>query len=585
MWRLCWYIIVFTLSSITIFARPAQFLTTDDGTYRLIVPDSYDESNPAPLLIALHPTSSSPNAMAVFTGFDEYAEDMGMIVAYPQADGVIWNEGDPENGVERDDVAFINAVVAEIQSQYAIDETQITLTGFGSGGLMAYRIACESPEAFSAIAIVSALMWGYHAENCPESSSPVNMLILRGSEDFIYQADSYDYINLFDGKRRPILGVDDTLGFWSSRFTCETTPETSDVTQIYSDCDNDVRVAYYELTGARSNWLRDDSRYLLNQFGVDVSQIVLDFAIGDDRWNAIEPISSDTVARTYGLYVPSTYNASEPTPVVVVLHGRFGTGVGTAAYIGIQELAEQETFIGVYPDGLLNVGSELPRDTGWNYTLGVPFFPDINQTDDTQFITDLLDDLAQDLNIDRNRIYVTGISNGGLMVQRLACDVPDVFAGYASVAGAGFGGMDLICNHEIPVNMLIMHGTLDNNIKWTGNSQTLRNGSQLFLTLPIPDTMNYWAMKMGCLGEPIRDDVDIPDPEDPQDTGLIILWGTDCAQDAELVLYAIMNGGHNWPGIDGGIPAQVAGFINTDVDATQIIWDFFKSHSLEEFED
>lgn len=569
-------------SSISTFAEKARYHNIDDTTYRLVVPESYFEGIPIPLMIALHPTSSSPHAMAVMTGFDDYAETMGMIVAYPQADGVIWNEGDPRFEPDRDDVTLINHIVEDIQSQYNINPEQIMLSGFGSGGLMAYRIACESPETFDTIAIVGAMMWGYHADNCPETSAPVNIIIFRGGEDIIYLEDTYDFRGLFDTEGQLILGINDTLEHWSTRFNCTASPFSAGHIRINNDCDDDVQVVYFEMVGARQNWLRDRDDWTLNQFGVDISDIILRFASGDNTWHVDEPMIMDSLARTYSFYVPTTYDETQETPIVIVLHGRFGSGAGTAAHIQINPLAEEQGFIGVYPDGLDNKSSGAPRDIGWNYILGIPYFPKTEPQDDVQFIADVIDDLAQDLNIDRNRIYVTGLSNGGFMVQRLACEAPEQYAGYASVAGAGYGGMDTICDSNTPVNMLIMHGTLDNNIQWDGNAQTLADGRQFYVTVPIPESLEFWAQKMECFGDATREDVDIPESDD--ETGLVILTAGGCQDNAELVLYAIINGGHNWPGIDGGIPSQIAGLINVDLNATQVIWDFFASHSLEDFD-
>lgn len=580
--RHLWILVIVIFASNIIYAQQSTYESLDDATYRLTVPESYETDTPVPLMVALHSTSSSPHAMAIRTGFDDYAEDKGMIVAYPQADGVIWNEGDPRYGTGRDDVELINQIVADIQSKYTIDDTQIMLSGFGSGGLMAYRIACESPETFNTIAMVGAMMWGYHADNCPETSAATNIIIFRGSEDIVYLEDSYDFQGLFDTSGMPILGVDDTLNHWATRFNCATDFTTTDYARIYDGCDEDVQIAYVELTGARQNWLRLRDDWTLNQFGLDVSDIILRFASDDDSWQAQELIEVADLARTYSFYVPTTYDETSETPVVILLHGRFGTGAGTASHVSMNNLAEEEGFIGIYPDGLNNERSGAPRDNGWNYLNGVPYFPGADIYDDVQFISDILDDLSHDLTIDRNRIYVTGLSNGGFMVQRLACEVPELFAGYASVAGAGYGGMDTVCDGDAPVNMLIMHGTYDNNILWNGNVQQLPNGQEFYATWSIPQTMEFWAQKLECAGQSSREDVDVPESE--SDTGLSIFHATGCKGDGELVLYAIIYGGHNWPGIDGGIPSQVAGQVNVDVDATQVIWDFFASHSLDEFD-
>jgi len=570
--------VVLLIATVTTSAQSSDYIELENGTYRLTVPSTYDENTPAPLMIALHSTASSPHAMAIMTGFDSYAEDMGIIVAYPKSLDNLWNEGDPRFAIDRDDVAFINSVVESISSDYNIDDEQVMLSGFGGGGLMAFRIACDSPETFDSIMVAGAMMWGYQVDNCPDSSDPVNIMVFRGSEDIVYLAETYDLRGLFDSTGQPILGIDDTLGHWSTRFNCDTEAMTTAQIQVYQGCNDDVQVAYVELEGARQNWLRSRDDWTLNQFDVDVSAMMLKFAMGDDSWQDDLPLFTAGQARTYSAYIPQSYDDTTETPVFVLLHGRFGNGAGTANYTQINALAEEEGFIGVYPDGLDNARSGAPRDTGWNYLRDVPYFPGVSTHDDTLFIQNIIDDLSQDLNIDRNRIYVAGLSNGGFMVQRLACDAPDYFAGYASVAGAGFGGMDTVCNGDEPVNMLIMHGTLDNNIQWNGNRQTLPNGETFYATLSIPTVVEYWGQRMNCTGSERED---VKSPEADNETGLSIFTATECNDDATLVVYAILNGGHNWPGIDGGIPSQVAGNINLDVNATQVIWDFFISHSLD----
>ncbi len=571
---------MFVLAS-TSLAQTSTYHALDGGEYRLTIPESYTEDTPTPLMIALHSTSSSPHAMAVMTGFDEYAEEMGMIVAYPKSDGDIWNEGDPRFGTDRDDVAFINSIVEELSADYNIDSEHVMLSGFGSGGLMAFRIACESPETFDTIAVAGAMLWGYHLNNCPRESAPVNMIIFRGSEDIVYLEETYNIRGLFEQTGQPLLGVDDTLEHWTKRFNCSTEPQSTVNTRIYQDCDDGVQVAYVELTGARQNWLRDRDDWTLNQFGVDVSELILDFAFNKEIALSDESLVEDVQARTYSVYIPTSYDETTETPIVFVLHGRFGSGAGTASHIGINPLAEAEGFIGVYPDGLLNPNSNTPRDTGWNYIRDLPYYPGASTHDDTQFFADIVDDLAQDLNIDRDRIYVTGLSNGGFMVQRLACEAPDQYAGFASVAGAGFGGMELVCGDDTPVNMLVMHGTLDNNIQWNGNPQRLPNGELFYTSMPITQLMDFWAAKLACTSSERED---IATPETADGLGLVTFSATGCESSAELILYAVLNGGHNWPGIDGGIPNEVAGLVNLDVDATQIIWDFFASHSLADFD-
>ena len=252
------------------------------------------------------------------------------------------------------------------------------------------------------------------------------------------------------------------------------------------------------------------------------------------------------------------------------LHGRFGTGAGHANLTGTNQLAEEQGFIAVYPDGLSRDGT---IDTGWNYFKGAGIFRD-DGPDDTQFIKSLIDDLSIDLNIDFNRIYVNGLSNGGFMVHRLACEAPDFFAGYADIAGAGFQGIETVCDFAAhkPVRMLIIHGTDDNNVLWDGRLENIQS-QQFYSVIPTPQMFGFWAQYNQC--DPDADSNTLPQQGRSPGTEVRILHVTGCQPESAVVLYAIVGGGHNWPGVAGRIPDQVAGRVNLDIHATNVMWEFF----------
>ena len=322
------------------------------------------------------------------------------------------------------------------------------------------------------------------------------------------------------------------------------------------------------------NWARIGD-YHLNQFGVDTSQMLADFFSGKPDWATPQSETVGETARSYVVYVPSSYDDETPMPVVVVLHGRYGTGAGTASFIEINRLAEEHGIIGVYPDGLQHPDGQA-GDTGWNYTKDVPYYRR-PEPDDSLFLTNLIDDLAVDLNIDRERVYVTGISNGGFMVQRLACDAADVFAGFASVAATGFLGMENVCGEKQPVDMLFIHGTHDNNILWNGRT-TMVQGREIYTIYPIADTIDFWADYIGCGTQ--ADTEDLPQLGNSPETQVRVLT-VDCPEGTSLVMYGIIGGGHNWPGIVGRIPSQIAGNINLDIHGTEVIWEFFEPLTLD----
>jgi polyhydroxybutyrate depolymerase len=175
-----------------------------------------------------------------------------------------------------DDVAFLADLIDELVHEHHADRDAIYLAGMGNGGLMTYRAACERPELFKGAIVVSALMWGYHQENCPDQAdAPLDFLIIHGSNDYFYTPDTHFFSTIFNSDDPPlILGVEDTLSFWASRNGCDEEPdfESENVTQ-FAGCDEDTVVAHYNVLGGGHTWARIGD-YQLNQVGVDASQLI-----------------------------------------------------------------------------------------------------------------------------------------------------------------------------------------------------------------------------------------------------------------------------------------------------------------------
>lgn len=540
-----------------------------ERTYDLYVPDTLP-NDPA-LVIALHPTGSSGKAMAALTDFSTAADDNAFIVAYPNTEGVTWAH-DARDDTLPDDVGFIGALIDQLTGEYAVGSVYVA--GFGSGGLMAMRLACEVPTPLDGVIVVGALLWDYHRDNCPEATThAVDVLIVHGTNDAFYEVETSVYRPIFGGESSTILGEHDTLEFWAARNGCdlESASDEHNNLRLYHDCPDEVRVALYRVLGGGQNWSRVGD-YELNQFGVDTTAIVSAFIAGNSDWATKQDTPFKEQPRTYVFYVPSSYDPGEPMPVVMLLHGRFGTGAGMASLSDMNLVAEENGFIALYPDGLRSPGGEK-GDNAWNYTYGIPLYI-TGDYSDTQFLSDLIADLSQDVNIDPQRIYVAGFSNGGFMVNRLACDDPDQYAGFASVAGSGYFRQFETCDHDVHVPFLVMHGTADNNIRWDG--LTSRLGDELVYTSqPVEQVVGFWAFHNGCAQEADVEDI----PAQDERTQVRIIRIADCPADGSVVLYAIVNGGHNWPGFPDRIVSSVAGNVNGDINASEELWKFFSLHT------
>src|SRR5690606_15332947 len=151
--------------------------------------------------------------------------------------------------------------------------------------------------------------------------------------------------------------------------------------------------------------------------------------------------------------------------------------------------------------------------------------------DDEAFLGMLLDDLALDLNIDRERVYVTGLSNGGFMAQRVACSMQDRFAAFASVAATGAFRLPDICAEKDAIPAMYIHGTADRIVPWDGASSINEAGETVLISASMSQTIGFWAAHNGC-----GTDLDIVDiPLTTTETQTRILNVTECPDDAPVV--------------------------------------------------
>jgi polyhydroxybutyrate depolymerase len=190
--------------------------------------------------------------------------------------------------------------------------------------------------------------------------------------------------------------------------------------------------------------------------------------------------------RPYDLVVPTTYDPTVPMPLVIGLHGYTSNGQAQKAYFGLAPLAEERGFLLAHPDGTVDRAGQ----PFWNATDACcDLFG--SAVDDSTYLTAVIDDIVAQYNVDPKRIFVTGLSNGGFMSHRMACDHADRIAAIVSVAGAVFADPEL-CRPSEPVNVVEIHGTSDKTVQFGGDS---------ILGHPYPGaatTVSTWAALNGC---------------------------------------------------------------------------------------
>jgi polyhydroxybutyrate depolymerase len=275
----------------------------------------------------------------------------------------------------------------------------------------------------------------------------------------------------------------------------------------------------------------------------------------------------DGTSRSYHLYVPTSHNRNEQVPLLILLHGRSSNARRMADLTKFNLRADNHGFVVVYPEGI---------DGQWNYLHGISGFRE--QPNDSDFLVEIVDGVKNSYNIDATRIYVAGISNGGFMAQRLACYAPDKFAAFASVAAGGYAAMQVECKNASPINMLYVHGTADEKVPWQGLGIKDGEGNRQLVTMSISNSVKFWVDRNHCGPNIDRKEI-LPAGRSPG-TQVKILTSSDCIDNAQVVLYAVIGGGHNWPGEPNIIPPEIAGRVNMDIHASDVIWSFFRTKQL-----
>lgn len=267
-------------------------------------------------------------------------------------------------------------------------------------------------------------------------------------------------------------------------------------------------------------------------------------------------LTSSGEERSYQLYVPKSYNPKSPAPLVITLHG-YSSKPSDAVYSSRwNDLADKEGFITVYP---LGIGTP----TYW-HTSGVAY-SGRNAQMDVQFFSDLIDQLEGKYNIDPARIYVNGISMGGGMSHVLACTLADRVAAVGGVSGA-YNYPSEKCDPSRPVPFIAFHGTEDSTVPYDGGVLQQYN-----ITYPsIPEFIKSWAEQNQCSETSAV----------PQEGEISSVSYTHCSQNADVVLYTVIGGGHTWPGDQPSPTESVWGYTAQQIDATQLMWQFFKEHPL-----
>jgi polyhydroxybutyrate depolymerase len=235
--------------------------------------------------------------------------------------------------------------------------------------------------------------------------------------------------------------------------------------------------------------------------------------------------------RSYRLYIPP--GLPTPAPLVVMLHGGFGSAQQAERAYGWDELADGAKFVVAYPDGI---------GRAWNVSGGCCGRPGREGIDDVGFVTAVVNDVAGNVDIDRARLYATGISNGGMLAYALACNTSI----FAAIGPDSATQLDK-CSAPHPTSVMHIHGTADPRIRYDGGPGTdvaTPDGGP-----SMPDLNAFWR------------NVDHCGPPTTATEGAVTRSTADCPDGRSVALLTVDGGGHEWPKL-----------------ATQALWQFFAAH-------
>ncbi len=303
-------------------------------------------------------------------------------------------------------------------------------------------------------------------------------------------------------------------------------------------------------------YMRKCKKCLFTFSGVTI--IILSIAIAlslTSCYVGYSKITVDGKTRYYRIHIPSKLDTSIQPPLLLAFHQFSDTARGMEKLTQLNDYADREQFIVVYPQG---------RWRTWK-TDPIP-------NDDTRFIEELIQFLVLEYRVDPGRIYATGASAGGMMIQAFAC-YSDKISAIAPVMGS------MTQEHasqrkpikNIPV--LIIHGTKDPVVPYDGGATHAGIKKTTFLS--AEENAKWWATQYGCQEEPLLKNYPDTNRDDNFTTEIF-----DFKCNPRVMLYKVNGGGHTWPGGKNRYPKFIVGPTAPEPDATYIIVKFFQNNAL-----
>jgi polyhydroxybutyrate depolymerase len=261
-------------------------------------------------------------------------------------------------------------------------------------------------------------------------------------------------------------------------------------------------------------------------------------------------IMHDGQNRNYRLRLPANHDKNIPIPLVFNMHGFTSNATQQELYSAMNAVADTARFAVCYPNGIGNAWN-----VGWNFG---------STADDVGFISALIDRFHLDYGIDKSAVYACGMSNGGFMSYRLACELNDRIAAIASVTGSMVQEAVDVCKPGKAIPIMEIHGTADQTVNYNGTPN---------VSVAIPLILKFWQENNGCDADPT---ITLMPNTNLSDNTTTEKWTyTNCTDDKKVIHLKVINGAHTWP----GAPLNL-GATSQDFKASVEIWNFFKQYKI-----
>jgi polyhydroxybutyrate depolymerase len=271
-------------------------------------------------------------------------------------------------------------------------------------------------------------------------------------------------------------------------------------------------------------------------------------------------------SRYYLIHVPASYKKGQPVPLVMVFHGGAGAPDHMQQQCKMDQMADANGFIVVYPAG---TGMPLTPFLTWNIVTG-DTYATAHKIDDIGFVRAIIADMSKLFSIDQKRIYASGLSQGAMLCYQLACKLSDKIAAIAPV-GAVITFPETDCNASRPVPVIQFQGLLDPQVSYYGGLMDSTRYDRI-PRISVDENIRFWVNQNKLSLKPAKEGV--------KGMAEFKQYGSE-TNGPEVILWTLKDGGHTWPGgKEMSLSKRSVGNVNRDVDASAVMWEFFKRHPM-----